>query len=104
VDIPGSAALVWSVPVAAAAVAAGLVLAFARRLEDAAVELARAVSRLPELRRPLDDLDRAWAETDDRLVAFSRRHTLRPVADDGEDGDDGDDRDGGEAGDDGAEP
>jgi hypothetical protein len=56
--------LVWSVPVVAAALAAGLVLARVRALEEAAFELWREVARLSELRRPLSGLREATRETE----------------------------------------
>jgi hypothetical protein len=66
--------LVWSVPVVAAAVAAGLVLARVRALEEAAFGLWREVARLSEVRRPLAGLREATRETDALAAAFRARH------------------------------
>ena len=70
--------LVWSVPVVAAALAAGLVLARVRALEDAAFGLWREVARLSELHRPLRGLREATRETDDLAAAFRARHAADP--------------------------
>ncbi|HLM64381.1 MAG TPA: hypothetical protein VK306_08800 [Acidimicrobiales bacterium] len=77
--------IVWAVPVIAAAVAAGLVAAHARRLEDAATALTREVGRLSELRWSLAALRSAAQETDARVAGFRARHAVSPV----EDADDG---------------
>lgn len=67
--------LLWAVPAVAVAIAAALVLARARTIEDASVALLVAVRRTGELRRPLVDLraeldrsgplvDRVWSHWD----------------------------------------
>ena len=66
--------LVWCVPVVAAAMAAGLVLARVRALEGAAFGLWREVARLSEVRRPLAGLREATRETDALAEAFRARH------------------------------
>jgi hypothetical protein len=66
--------LVWSVPVVAAAVAAGMVLASTRPLAIAAGQLAREVARLGELRAGLAALRDAARDTDGRVAAFRSRH------------------------------
>jgi hypothetical protein len=71
--------IVWAVPVVAAAVAAGLVAAHARRLEDAGTALAREVGRLSELRAGLAALRSAAQETDARVATFRARHAVTPV-------------------------
>jgi hypothetical protein len=82
--------LVWSVPVVAAAVAAGLVLARVRAMEEAAFGLWLEVARLSELRRPLAGLREATHETDALAEAFKARHAPEPDdgADDTDDSDD----------------
>jgi hypothetical protein len=75
--VPG-VSLVWSVPVVAAAVAAGLVLSRVRALEDAVFGLWREVARLSELRRPLAGLRQATRETDALAAAFRARHAPDP--------------------------
>lgn len=71
--------LLWAVPVVAVALGAGLVLARARTIEVASLELLVAARRTGELRPPLEDLrhelhrsgplvDRVrahWAEADE---------------------------------------
>jgi hypothetical protein len=67
--------VLWAVPVVAVALGAGLVLARARTIEQASLELLGAVRRTGELRRPLVDLrtelrrsgplvDRVWVHWD----------------------------------------
>jgi hypothetical protein len=67
--------LLWAVPVVAVAVAAGLVLARTRALEQASLELLVAVRRTADLRPPLVDVrdelartgplvDRLWSHWD----------------------------------------
>jgi hypothetical protein len=68
--------LVWCVPVVAAAVAAGLVAAHARPLEDAGRELQASVARLGELRWRFAQLRVSARETDARVAAFRERHPL----------------------------
>lgn len=70
--------LVWSVPVVAAAVAAGLVLARVRAMEEAAFGLWLEVARLSDLRRPLAGLREATRETDALAAAFRARHAPEP--------------------------
>lgn len=68
--------LLWAVPVVAVAVGAGLVLARARTIEQACLELLVAARRTGELRRPLAELraelhdsgpliDRMWSHWDE---------------------------------------
>jgi hypothetical protein len=66
--------LVWSIPVIAAAVAAGLVLARVRALEEASLELRREVALLGQIRRPLAGLRAASDETEVIVAAFRARH------------------------------
>jgi hypothetical protein len=66
--------LVWTIPVVAAAVAAGLVLARVRAMEEAAFGLWLEVARLSDLRRPLAGLREATRETDALAAAFRARH------------------------------
>lgn len=66
--------LLWCIPVVAAAVAAGLVAAHARPLEDAGRELAESVARLGELRWRLAQLRVSARETDARVATFRGRH------------------------------
>jgi uncharacterized protein involved in exopolysaccharide biosynthesis len=66
--------LVWSVPVVAAAIAAGLVLARVRALEEAAAALRREVALLAALRPPLRRLREAADETDAAVAAFRAHH------------------------------
>jgi uncharacterized protein involved in exopolysaccharide biosynthesis len=66
--------LVWCVPVVAAAVAAGLVLARARPLDEASLELRREVAQLGRLRRPLARLRAASDDTEAIVEAFRARH------------------------------
>lgn len=68
--------LLWCVPVVAAAVAAGLVAAHARPLEDAGRELAASVARLGELRWRLARLRVSGRETEARVAAFRDRHPV----------------------------
>lgn len=68
----------------AAALAAGLVLARVRALEEAAFGLRREVALLAELRRPLSRLRAVSAETDAVVAAFRAHHAPEP---DGEPGD-----------------
>ena len=58
----------------AAAVAAGLVLARARSLEEAGLELRREVALLGQVRRPLARLRAASEETEAVIEAFRARH------------------------------
>lgn len=58
----------------AAAVAAGLVLARARPLEEASLELRREVALLGQVRRPLARLRAATDETEAIVAAFRSRH------------------------------
>jgi hypothetical protein len=66
--------LLWCIPVVAAAVAAGLVAAHARPMEDAGRELAESVARLGELRWRLAQLRVSARETDARVATFRGRH------------------------------
>lgn len=66
--------LLWCIPVMAAAIAAGLVAAHARPMEDAGRELAESVARLGELRWRLAQLRVTARETDARVATFRRRH------------------------------
>ena len=66
--------LLWAVPVVAAAVAIVLVVARARRLEDEAAALARAVAQLRDIRSPLAALRGITDETDELVIDFRRRH------------------------------
>jgi uncharacterized protein involved in exopolysaccharide biosynthesis len=66
--------LVWTIPVVAAAIAAGLVAARARAIEDAAGGLLRAVARLREIEPRLRALRAAARQTDARIAAFRARH------------------------------
>lgn len=59
----------------AAAVAAGLVLARVRALEEASLELRREVALLGQIRRPLARLRAASDETEAIVAAFRARHT-----------------------------
>ncbi|HEY8526134.1 MAG TPA: hypothetical protein VIL48_14280 [Acidimicrobiales bacterium] len=69
--------LVWCVPVVAAAVAAGLVLARVRALEEAAFGLRAEVALLATtLRRPLRRLREGAVEIDATVAEFRARHTL----------------------------
>lgn len=68
--------LVWAAPVAAAAVAALLLVARGRALEDEAARMAGAVRRLGELRRPLAAIRTATEETGALAAAFRERHPL----------------------------
>jgi hypothetical protein len=74
--------LLWAVPVVAAAVSTALVALWARAVEDAAIELAREVRRLSQLRRPLADVRRAVDDTRMLAADFRARHRLAPVSDD----------------------
>ena len=74
--------LLWAVPVVAAAVSTALVALWARAVEDAAIELAREVRRLSQLRRPLADVRRAVDDTRVLAADFRTRHPLAPVSDD----------------------
>jgi uncharacterized protein involved in exopolysaccharide biosynthesis len=76
--------LVWTVPVVAAAVAAGLVAARARALEEAGRQLALEVARLGELRWSLAALRASVRETDARVAAFRDRHAVAVAEDDDE--------------------
>ncbi|HEX6419548.1 MAG TPA: hypothetical protein VFZ77_13695 [Acidimicrobiales bacterium] len=68
--------LVWAAPVAAAAVASLLLAARGRALEDEAGQVAGAVRRLAELRRPLAAIRSATEETGTLAEAFGARHPL----------------------------
>jgi hypothetical protein len=76
--------LVWTVPVVAAAVGAGLVAARARALEEAGRQLALEVARLGELRWSLAALRTSVRETDARVAAFRDRHAVAVTEDDDE--------------------
>jgi uncharacterized protein involved in exopolysaccharide biosynthesis len=78
--------LVWTIPVVAAAIAAGVVAARARALEDAGRQLAREVARLSELRWSLAALRASVRETDARVAAFRERHAVPPDGDGDGDG------------------
>lgn len=69
-------ALIWSVPVLAAAVATLVVVARSRSLEDEASALADEVARLAEIRRPLSAVRAAAAETDDLVRNFRAAHPV----------------------------
>jgi hypothetical protein len=73
--------LLWTVPVVAAAVAAGLVAARARALEDATVGLAVEFRRLRELQPRLAAVHARLGETRERAAALARRHPVAPVGD-----------------------
>jgi hypothetical protein len=80
-------ALVWAVPVVAAAVAAMVVAAAARPVGDELIALVDDVRRLRELREPLARV-RATTEDSAALAAsYRRRH--RPVTPPGVSGDAG---------------
>ena len=74
--------LLWVVPVVAAAVTTALVALWAREVEDAAIELAREVRRLSQLRPRLADVRRAVDDTRMLAADFRARHPLAPVSDD----------------------
>ena len=74
--------LLWAVPVIAAAVTTALVALWARAVEDAAIELARELRRLSELRPRLADVRRAVDDTRVLAADFRTRHPLAPVSDD----------------------
>jgi uncharacterized protein involved in exopolysaccharide biosynthesis len=74
--------LLWTVPVVAAAVTTALVALWARAVEDAAIELARELRRLSELRPRLADVRRAVDDTRVLAADFRTRHPLTPVSDD----------------------
>jgi hypothetical protein len=73
--------LLWTVPVVAAALAAGMVGARARALEDATVDLAVEIGRLRDLRPRLAGVRAALRDTDERAAELSRRHPLAPEDD-----------------------
>jgi hypothetical protein len=75
--------LLWTAPVVAAALAAGLVAARARALEDATVDLAGEIRRLRELRPRLAGVHAALRDTRERAAELSRRHPLAPEDDTG---------------------
>ena len=66
--------LLWAVPVAAAALATLVVVAWARLIEDATVEVAHAVRRLHAIRAPLGAVRTTMAETDDVVASFRHHH------------------------------
>jgi uncharacterized protein involved in exopolysaccharide biosynthesis len=74
--------MLWTVPVVAAAVTTALVALWARAVEDAAIELARELRRLSELRPRLADVRRAVDDTRAQAADFRTRHPLAPVSDD----------------------
>lgn len=73
--------IVWAIPVAAAALATILVVARARALEDATVDLVHEVKRLPELRPRLTAVRSALHDTHERATELGERHRLRPDPD-----------------------
>jgi hypothetical protein len=73
--------LLWTVPVVAAALAAGLVAARARALEDATVDLAVEIRRLRDLRPRLAGVRAAVRDTRELAAELSRRHPLAPEDD-----------------------
>ena len=75
----------------AAAVAAGLVLARVRAMEEAAFGLWLEVARLSDLRRPLAGLREATRETDALAAAFRARHAPEPDDTETDSADDSDD-------------
>jgi hypothetical protein len=75
--------LLWTVPVVAAALAAGLVAARARALEDATVDLAVEIRRLRDLRPRLAGVRAAVRDIRERAAELSRRHPLAPEDDTG---------------------
>ena len=74
--------MLWTVPVVAGAVTTALVALWARAVEDAAIELARELRRLSELRPRLADVRRAVDDTRVLAADFRTRHPLAPVSDD----------------------
>lgn len=62
----------------AAAVAAGLVLARVRAIEEASLALRREVALLAQIRRPLARLRAATDETEAVVAAFRARHASEP--------------------------
>jgi hypothetical protein len=73
--------LLWTVPVVAAALAAGLVAARARALEDATVDLAVEIRLLRDLRPRLAGVRVAVRDIRERAAELSRRHPLAPEDD-----------------------
>jgi hypothetical protein len=73
--------IVWSIPVMAAAVAAGLVLARVRAIEEAALGLRREVALLTQLRRPLARVRAAFRETGAAVAAFRAHRGDEPPSD-----------------------
>lgn len=74
-------ALVWAVPVVAAAVAAAVVATAARPLEDALGALVEGVRAVGDLRRPLGVVRAEVADSDALVAGFDRRHAAHPPAD-----------------------
>lgn len=72
-------ALVWAVPVVAAAVATVLVAAAARPVGDELTALVRDVRELRRLRAPLAAVRAATAETDALAEAYRGRHPGAPT-------------------------
>jgi hypothetical protein len=73
--------LLWTIPVVAAALAAGLVAARARALEDATMDLGTEIRRLRELEPRLAGVRVALRDTHERAAELSRRHPLAPEDD-----------------------
>jgi hypothetical protein len=69
-------ALIWSVPVLAAAVATLVVVAWSRSLEDEATALAHDVARLAEVRKPLSAVRSTVEDTGDLVRRFGAAHPL----------------------------
>lgn len=66
--------LLWAVPVVAAAIATLLLVARARAIEEGALDVAREVRRLRDLRGPLAAIRATTGETDEVVRAFRQRH------------------------------
>lgn len=79
-------ALIWSVPVLAAAVATLVVVAWSRSLEDEATALVRDVARLAEVRGPLSAVRATVDDTDDLVRQFAAAHRIEAPPPSGPDG------------------